>query len=330
MFPLLENPTSVKKNANPFSYTANKISTIIEIKTSLKDKKKSTVNLVSISLPKLKSQLVRNVNKLPFPEDLEVYFYDASACAILLEQFKKALTFAVNKYKANIICINELGMPQNPDGTENEEAIKYAKNIANENECLIIAGSMHCKDSYLNRGYIFFPGPEESSSVDYIKYYKHISAVEENEKIYIPSQRIIYYTKAFGLGIAALICLEIVDYSSVVQLVQRKDKIDLLLVPTYLQEYQGMGKVARNISNPLGGVLLNNCYEPGEEPNKLFVHGEAKPEKQRKIIDSTTLVTLRQINVKQFLDDKNTRTLEMEIIKLYGINEFTYKEVIGG
>ena len=254
----LENPTL---GINPFVKSSSKVCKLLRIDTPLSDETPETINIVSVSLPPIpKGEIRPKNNSKDFPHEHIIYQYSKEFSISLFDQFKKSLVYATEELKANVIVINELGMPLNIKGTVRKEAIKFAKKIANKHNCLIIAGSNHSKDNYLNVGYIFFPGIDKRSEKDHIEFYKNISAFQtaHPEKIFTPSERIIYFTQAFGLGFSFLICLEVADFSSTSSIVDNKKFVDVLIVPTYLENYGTMGKVSKKLSEALGGVLLTN------------------------------------------------------------------------
>lgn len=322
---------------NPFSRGAQKICTsIIEVPTPLRKEERKHIRLVSISLNKLERNIHAFSNDLDFPYQHIVGEFDQDGRNLLLDHFKQGINHAVNKFKADIICINELGMPVDQNGDVSLEAIEFAKDIANRHNCLIIAGTMHCRHTFLNKGYIFYPKEGDNPKDEYFKYYKNVSATGAGEFIYTPSERKLFRTQAFGIGIAALICLEIADYSSVAVLAQSKEVIDLVIVPCYLDEYGPMGKAARNLSIPVGGVLLNNCYSTSHNPDsQLFLNGEegfacSKTHLIESKIGSSkyqSLVGLRKITVKKFKAEKREIGLKLpdHINLLYGIKGFIHR-----
>ncbi|MFY0602939.1 MAG: hypothetical protein JXQ93_03250 [Flavobacteriaceae bacterium] len=309
----LEKP--FKGGKNPFVYSSSKVSKLKRIVIpSLEGLYLDKLNFVSISLPKIHPMTFQK-NEEEYPHEKIICMYDRDFSDMLLDQFKKSLDCAINDFKANIICINELGMPINKKGEVREDAILYARKMANENNCLIIAGSNHSSKTYLNIGYIFFPGVDLLGN-DYRKFYKNISAVGVGEKLFTPSERIIYYTKAFGIGISFLICLEIADFSSSCTIVRRNESIDFLIVPTYLTDFGTMDKVSKSLSTALGGVLLSNCHNHKDLPDsRMYLHGNLHKDNQKeytlKVIDDKTTVILRTVDMKKFGINKTKMALNL-------------------
>jgi len=312
---------------SPFCRSSEKICAVDPFHTPLAYKKVDQLNLVSISLPVIPLEKFKEcTNHLDEnPLQLKVFTYDKATCLLLSDHFEKAITKAINEYDAHIICINELGMPLNEEGKVRQESIDFAKKMAQDNDCLIIAGSNHNSDSFLNSGYCFYPNDDKVIE-EYKIFYKNISAVQENERIFIPPKRLIPYTRAFGIGISFIICLELVDFSSVSRIAQHRNSIDLLMVPTYLQDYGTMAKVAKNLSQAVGGVLLNNYYDNSRSDppiSRFYNHGIEEKNKARidSFIDSQTKITCRKLDLRQFNIEKIDNGLNMshEIKYLYGL-----------
>jgi len=331
---ILIEPTPNFKGFNPYIKGSEKITKLVPFKTELSNSEfeLENINLVSISLPEIQSQDLRLIeNGDPFPLNHCIADYSSDYRKLLYSEFKNAIDYAIDKYKANIICINELGMPTNKNGTGNNRAIQYARKIANKHKCLIIAGSNHSTAGYFNVGYIFYPGLDREGN-DYRYFLKNITAFQIGEKLFTPSERKIYHTKAFGLGISFLICLEIADYSSSASIAKNKDHIDLLLVPSYLRKYGPMENIAEKVSEACGGVLLNNCFVNMQDfpSSRLYLYGEAASDKdqvsQKVLPGNKTKVVLRRINVKDFKKRKadKIQNLSRELCYLYDIKYRMY------
>lgn len=302
---------------NPFIEGANKICQIKEFKTDLRYEKphKGILNVVSISLPSLKDA-VAHENREAFPFKHRIYTYSPDYKSWLFDEFKRSLTFAVEKYNAHVICVNELGMPVNNRGIVDSKAINFAKQLADKHNCLIIAGSNHSRDKYTNVGYIFYPGTDDSNE-KYKMFYKNVSAFQtpEPELLFTPSERVVHFTKAFGVGFSFLICLEIADFSSAAAIVSNTDNIDFLIVPAYLNTYGPMEKTALKISHALGGVLLNNCYMSKDLPiSRLYLNGKIfgnDTNRKENPRSEPTRIVLRKVNVTEFLNTKDDNKFHM-------------------
>jgi hypothetical protein len=309
---------------NPYILSAKKICQKKEFITELKYKILPVINIVSISIKKPDvSDFIPHDNGLKFPHQNIVYTYSKKYSQFILSEFKASLLKAVKDMKANIICVNELGMPLNKQGKMSTTAINFAKKIANDYKCLIFAGSIHTKESYLNQGFIFYPSIDQVSQEPYLTYFKNISAVQVEEKLYTPADRKIFMTKAFGVGISTLICLELVDYSSAVTVATSDFDVDILLVPTFLDTYGVMEKVAKNLSYPVGAVILTNYYDGNKiEPSKMYLNGEQNDVVVTKYTSTKkTKLILRKINVKDLHKEKTMAKLHPspELHTLYGM-----------
>jgi len=264
---------------NPFAFSSKKICKIRNFSTELTDiEDNGAIKIASISMPFIGEAGKPYPNKKSYPHNQTVYHYDDYYRKLLKNNFKKCLSKVIFELKANIICINELGMPTNKDGTIDKHVFNFVKKLANENNCLIIAGTNHCRESYLNTGYIFHPGIN-SFNTDHHRFHKNISAFNTNppEIVYTPSERILYHTKAFGLGISFLICLELADYSASAAIVRKYSNIDLLIVPTYVtDEFGTISKVAKSISEAINGIVLlvNTYISESLSPCRLFINGD--------------------------------------------------------
>ncbi len=290
---------------------------------------KDVVHVVSISLPSVpKAERKPKNNNKAIPFEHNVLSYTKTFSDSLFAEYKECLDIAVNDLKANIICINELGMPLRGDGQARAEARTYAKKIADKHDCLIIGGSHHDTTNYLNIGYLIYPGQDLDEGKGYLEFYKNISAVQVSEKIFTPSDRVILTTSAFGLGISFVICLELVDYATAALIAARRQTVDLLLVPTYVgAEFGVMGTVAQYLSQVIGGVLLTNCFSHKDNPSsKLFLNGEefVRKSKDKELYShsSKSRVVLRRINVKDLEKNKieSNKNLPPELKCLYSLD----------
>lgn len=325
------------KITNPYIEGSQKVVKLKPFKTELENIKLKKLNLVSISLPYIaKKDIVYKENGKGYPLNHKIVQYKKDYKKELLEQFKKSILYAVEEYNANVICINELGMPTNNGGTGHNTAIRFAKKIANEYKCLIVAGSNHSTNGFFNVGYIFYPGLNEKDE-PYKHYLKNIGAFQIGEKLFTPSDRIIPYTKAFGLGFSFMICLELADFSSSSTIVHSKENTDLLLVPTYLSTWGPMEKVAKKLSEACGGVLLNNCYQHYDLPSsRLYLNGDLPSmsgddleHREDHTIDKVTKIVLRKINLKKFIKKKTEKTsnLSDELCFLFGVENLRRSKI---
>lgn len=326
----------LSKCKNPYSYSFTKICELKKFQSNLEFEERKDINIVSISLPPIpieefipivpESRIgAEHLSENENPLSLKVFGYRKEISEQQLSLFKESIKFAVEEYDADIICLNELGMPLNGKGEPRKKALRFAKKVANSYKCLIVAGSSHSKSKYVNSGFCFYPTINESEK-GYIEFYKNISATQESEKIYTPPKRIIFRTKAFNIGISFMICLELVDYSSSAQIAKNHEFIDLLIVPTYLADYGIMYKVAQSVSNAMGGVLLINHFDNSRRDppvSRFYLCGKEyeKTMENSKLISNKVQLIKRTINVSEFnkMKQKSVNNIDDNIRCLYGI-----------
>jgi hypothetical protein len=325
---------------NPFTFTLRNVCQLKKINTELATLRPTNgiLKFAAISLPKIPSNKLDFItNDEEYPKDLSVIHYGKETRKTLLKNYTECLSKAID-LKANIICINELGMPTNKSGLVNNNVIKFTKGIAQRNKCLIFSGTNHCTKSFLNKGYLFYPGNDKPTDPrdkeqPYRTFYKHVSAfrLKEPEKIYTPASRIIYNTQAFGIGISFLICLELSDFSFAAKIVNNHELINFLIVPTYVNdEFGSLVRCGENVSYAMGGaVALTNCHhEEGGRLNRVYINGknisEIKPKTFKDYPIGDSLLTIYSIDVEKMKNDKisNSIKLEPSIQALYGIYDF--------
>lgn len=274
---------------NPFSITFTKVSNVYKIpirKLAKKYKKDQSVKLILISLPKIENLTPKQTCELnPRLRTVDVDScwrvlcnYPESFAEKLLHLFKKTINIALNNFDADIICINELGMPFPKHLKYWRKARDFARKKANENNCVILAGTTHDHRTHNNSAQIFYPG----SDVCGTWYHKQVSAQQlkpHPELVSIPPKRISYTTDVFGLKIAFLTCLDIADYSSVAPIVGLNEFINVLIVPSYSPWTESLEKASITISEAIsGGVALVNHYMGTVRPSSyLYMYGEEDP-----------------------------------------------------
>lgn len=316
--------------SNPYGRSSSKVCRLQNVRTKLGEKeyRKDMVNLVSISLPHVpKSARIPRSNAKVFPLQHNVLTYSKAFSESLFTEYKECLKIAAEELDADVICINELGMPLRADGAVRTQARQFAKKLANKHNCLIIGGSNHDVGNFMNIGYMIYPGTDSDNGKEYIEFYKNISAVQVNEKIFTPSDRVILTTSAFGLGISFVICLEMVDYATSSLIAGKRDVVALLLVPTYvLGEFGVMGRVAECLSQVIGGVLMSNCYTNEDNPSsKLIINGREPAGGASRVVRQTksgdSKVILRTIDVKNLKNGKveANKNMSKELRCLYSI-----------
>lgn len=316
---------------NPYYEGAKKICQLAYLETELSNIFLDEITVCNISLSGInEGDGTYAVNELEFPLQNKVIKYTKEKYIKLLDQFKRSITYAANEMNAKIICVNEMGMPFNTNGVVSKEAIRFAKGIAEEKECLIIAGSNHNVKNFTNSGYVFFPKKGKvallnDKELDYLEFYKNISAFKVDEQVASPPSRIVYYTEAFGLGISFVICLEIVDYSTSAQIASKHQTVDMVLVPSYVKEQFGpMHKVAKRLSSVIGYVSLNNQYSgKGEAKSRVFRLGSIVSDDNLLIkkLDCGSILSSWTIERRNLRVDKNESRskLSKELSCLFGV-----------
>ena len=168
--------------------------------------------------------------------------------------YKAALRAALDKYAADIVVVNELGIPMTSPAAETE-FFTWTKRLAERRKALIIAGSFHDGRTKYNTGYIFSP---ESPPTGYA-FHKQVSATGVKELVSVPPRRKSLFLKAFDLKIAVIICLDLLDYSTISPLVSFGERIDFILVPAHSDKTETLERVASAVSSALpGGVGIAN------------------------------------------------------------------------
>ncbi len=320
-------------NANPFSFTQHHVSSsqYIEIQ-SLPKKGNNKVTIALISLPRLKIKLKKyqtvESNKLRNVDnaiDRELVSYTKKQSNELLSAFKQSIKYAITKYHANILCINELGLPLNVSSKKNrvwQIAIDYAKQMAEDNTCLIFAGSAHDHATYLNTAHMFYPGCDKYG----VSYHKQVSAHHEHELISVSPKRKSIHTIAFGLKIGFLTCLDIADYSAVTPLVKLDHKLDILLVPTYTTFVDTLIKAAHIICQAICGYVgfINYNFKNSDNlPSRLFRFGRVSSQRAYKSYEhpnSLFCIKIHQINTNDLrkLKTRHAGNINDKIKWLFG------------
>jgi predicted amidohydrolase len=96
------------------------------------------------------------------------------------------------------------------------------------------------------------------------------------EKIMAPAHRRVAILDAFGLRIAVMICLDVVDYTTLAALMRAGDQVELVLVPCYTDRFEKMKDIAAVASKALPGVvaLVNASLE---DPGPRYIARCGKP-----------------------------------------------------
>lgn len=188
-----------------------------------------------------------------------------------------------NRPKPDIVCVNELAFPASAKGPSLAVGSELGQ-LAEAGGQFVVAGTAHDTRSLYNTAYAFYPGCPPYGW----KYHKQVSAThpEVKERVSVPGVRRTAAFAAFGIRLSILTCLDICDYSSVLPVVQNRDGIDLLLVPSYSERIDRLVTMAKVVSKGMGGlVALVNHAVPGNR-GRLFRFGEGVTESGSGIISA--------------------------------------------
>jgi hypothetical protein len=147
---------------------------------------------------------------------------------------------------------------------------------------------------FYNTGHIYYPG----CPIQGIQFYKQINATHAKELVSVPSKRAAITFKAFGIHVSVVICLDLLDFSSIARIVQQGET-DLLLVPAYIDNIKHMMSSAQIISKALiGTVAVVNRYET-KRSCLVYRYGEEVPsgEFQRHNFHPSGEINVLEINV---------------------------------
>jgi hypothetical protein len=181
-----------------------------------------------------------------------------------LNLYRDAIQIALEQEKANIVCVNELGISADVNGPL-PRFFKQVGRLVKDNAALVITGSHHDSRTRYNTGYIFYPGCPIYGQ----PFHKQVSATQGDigEYISVPAERQSKVIRAFRLNIAVITCLDIADYSTISSLVQLDDKLDFILVPSCSPRTESLEEIAKMVSGVLpGGVFIINEYRRGKKP----------------------------------------------------------------
>lgn len=206
----------------------------------------------------------------------------------LLAAYKEALTFAVEEFRANVICVSELGLPHHSIQPL-AVAQKFAQDLSTAKNVLIVAGTSHDRRTYYNTGYIYHP--EGSWS-----FHKTLSATGMGELISTPAKRRVLSIKIFGLRIAVMICLDIADYATLASVVRARERVDMVLVPCYTEKWDKMLDVAKVASRALRGVVaMVNAHIPNSKCHFARFGRDDNPIKEQ-AFESRAIVSLFEVD----------------------------------
>jgi len=186
-----------------------------------------------------------------------------------------------------------------------KEVSKLVKNTP----ALIITGSHHDSRTRYNTGYIFYP----SCPIHGQPFHKQVSATqpEIGEYISVPSERQSKVITAFRFNIAVITCLDLMDFSIISSLVQLRDKLDFIIIPTCSPKTEPLEEIAKTVSEVLrGGVFINNEYRKGKKPaSHAYFFGDRRPKDpdSQIILDNNGIIDIYDIQRNWFEENKYNR-----------------------
>jgi hypothetical protein len=267
---------------NPFSYNFAKISSHTRHASILPPLKAKHIRLALICLdmptddiiPEKTSSCPKDENIID-KDSLTRQLFHLKDPHIQFDYYKYALLKAANDYKANIICLNELGFPTE-NGEPSPKAVEFTKNLAAKHSCIVVAGSYHDSRTFYNSGHAYFP---QEDNIPFCYYHKQVSAkaIKYPELVSIPPNRRSISITGFGINIGVVICLDLLDFSAIAPLIEPKNKVNLILVPSFTDNIKPLEFVAADLSKVLpGGVVIVNRREIGkeEDPIRAYFFGE--------------------------------------------------------
>lgn len=201
----------------------------------------------------------------------------------MLDTFREALTAALEDDDADIVCVNEFGFPSR-NAIPLAEAQRIAFDLSCRHNALIVAGTSHDSRTMFNTGYLFHPAETQTTWA----FHKSASAYQMGERIMAPARHRILIIDAFGLRIATIIGLDVVDYTTLASVMAAGDQIDVILVPSYTLRAERMQDVAvlasralpglvamANARLPDGSAFIAECGEAVHLPSPTVLRGGA-------------------------------------------------------
>lgn len=213
--------------------------------------------------------------------------------------YQNALSEVFDISEVDVVMVNELGIPASPTGPS-AEFFRRIKSWARKTSSLIIAGSFHDARTKYNTGYIFTP---ESPSDGYVLH-KQVSATDIGEYVSVPAKRQSVVVRAFGFRIGVIICIDLLDYSTVASLVGMRDTIDFILVPSHseAESITSLGKVAKIVSQAMpGGVGIVNCLHGQTRSSSMYLFGDSlEPAVDKALTDGSGWLSIYEVDWQSF------------------------------
>jgi len=247
--------------------------------------------------------------------------YDSAKARTLLSSYKWGVTEALGHLKANIVCVNELGFPS-CRGEPYRRVIDFSRRKAEEHKAVIVAGSFHDARTRYNTGYIFFPEDDMEVLAAGTPFHKQVSATEVGKKdggllirtgeyISIPPERASLNFKAYGLSISVIVCLDLMDYSAVANVVKLQDAVDILFIPSCSESTDAMNRMAKLVSRAMpGGVAIVNYFRKRQVTSTLHLFDREDEEpctRVRNIPNNGGRIFVYDIHYAEFKKEKREK-----------------------
>ncbi len=197
----------------------------------------------------------------------------------LREDFLAALR-RVAKAGAKLVCFNEMSYPDAMDIETSRELRAEIREIVDENQLFVIAGTHHHRQTFHNLCPIF------AANREIIPHAKLSSAAKLEEKIRTPAGRVMrYYKTTFG-AVGLLICLDAYEPTLFLRMMkqssvwQNEEGVDFVFVPAFSpNNSKAVCDACQDLSYTTGAIVVYvNC--PERRPrHAVFVAGKKMPAK---------------------------------------------------
>lgn len=217
------------------------------------------------------------------------------------DEYQQAVSAALEAYGADIVVVNELGIPITSD---HPPAVFFAKlgGLAKKSPAVIFAGSFHDARTEYNTGYIFTPDPR----FEVIPFHKRMCAEGASERISVAATRQHTVVRAFGLTMGVLICLDLLHHASVAPLMKLDPRIDLLLVPAHSKSVELLEKTASAVSKVMpGAVGVVNHVDETERYGSMHAFGRRmKPDTRADLCGGAVRLRTYSLVTHDFVSEK--------------------------
>lgn len=298
---------------NPFSKYTRHISRVekARLPTEL-EKPRPRIRLALISLPAIEDDLrVKSYRLANAPKEVgddgsrKIVSYVPTVARMLSAHFRAALTRAIEHWRANIVCFNELGLPTTLRQTPKADALQHARSLASSHDCVIVAGSSHDGRTFYNTTRVFHKQVPPGG----LLYHKQVSATAGSvgEFVSNPPDRRTLLFRAFGINVALLTCLDMLDFASVAAVVKLNERVDLLLVPCYSDKMDALEDAARFVSAAMPGtvVLVNARPSDNREPCRIANFGKFERFHFDETLQSETMLNIYDLDLDGFREKKD-------------------------